>query len=374
MASRLIFYSTSNYLNFPIGGELTSITNFLRYLAIEQKELCKNVVLVGATTEAEKIGQWQEVDIAGQKFLMLPVAVAERELSNVKRSLRAQFMKGIIKYGRLLKINKRDCNYVHTAEAYGAIKVLNPRATCVIFSHGSYFNMERGFRFYRKNIVVKKGFMLYVRWILRNAKMIFVLDDDSEMAYHSYNKNVVRAMNSIVCSDTKKSHGENKTLIFVGRLSKDKNIIPIMDAVNRMLDKKLLILGDGEEYEKLCQYESDKIIFVGAVPPAEVNGYLEQADILVMNSVFEGVPMTILEALSIGLPVVSTPVGGIPSVLSFGLDSEDTDGSAEMIYEKVQKIYAYYGKYAQAAYDSSKKFDYRNVNQAILAHLQKYWK
>lgn len=374
MISRLIFYSTSNYMNFPIGGELTSITNFLRYLAVEQKELCKNVVLVGATTEAEKIGQWQEVDIAGQNFLMLPVAVAETDLSNVKKSLRAQFMKGIIKYGRLLKISKKDCNYIHTAEAYGAIKVLNPRATCVIFSHGSYFNMERGFRFYRKNVLVKKGFMLYVRLILRNAKMIFVLDDDSEEAYHAYNKNVVRAMNSIVCSDTKKSHGRNNTLIFVGRLSKDKNIIPIIEAVNRMPDKKLLILGNGEEYERLCQYESNKIIFAGAVSPTEVKNYLEQADVLVMNSVFEGVPMTILEALSIGLPVVSTPVGGIPSVLSFGSDSEDTDGSAEMICEKVQKIYDDYAKYAQSAYDNSKKFDYRQVNQIILGHLQKYWK
>lgn len=373
MKSRLILYDTSNYIDFPIGGELTSISNFLRYLVKQKREVCDQVMLVGVTTDPKQLGKFKKVQIGDIFFSMLPVAIAEKDLSHTQKSLRAQYMKGILKYGKQLKIRKSDCNYIHTAEAYGAVKILNPMAICVIFSHGSYFNMERGFRFYRNNPFVRKGFMLYVRLILRNAKMIFVLDDDSEQAYQRLNKHVVRAMNSIVCLEERRMHKPNGYILFVGRLSKDKNIKPIIDAVNQMKDQKLLIIGDGEEYENLCPYKSDKIQFVGAVAPVEVKEYMKDADILVMNSVFEGVPMTILEALSLGVPVVSTPVGGIPSVLTFGEDSEETDGSAEAIKCKIEKIYARYDAYSLAAFQHAQKFDYKKVNEDIFKNLSKYW-
>ena len=54
-----------------------------------------------------------------------------------------------------------------------------------------------------------------------------------------------------------------------------------------------------------------------------------ESDMLVMNSTFEGIPMIILEAISTGLPVVTTDVGGIKEVLTYGLDSEVTDGSVQ---------------------------------------------
>ena len=65
---------------------------------------------------------------------------------------------------------------------------------------------------------------------------------------------------------------------------------------------------------------------------------MEEKDILVMNSTLEGIPMTILEALSYGIPVVTTDVGGIGTVLRFGEDSEKTDGTVKSIQNGVEKI------------------------------------
>ena len=78
---------------------------------------------------------------------------------------------------------------------------------------------------------------------------------------------------------------------------------------------------------------------------------MKAADMLVMNSTFEGIPMIILEAISRGLPVITTDVGGIKEVLTYGKDSEVTDGSVESIHSAMDKIVADYERYAKAAYE-----------------------
>lgn len=365
MAGRVIFYDTSNYMDFPVGGQLTSVRNFLRFMAEEEREFCNRVILVGITTEKSEIGIIKKLQINGITFQMLPVALAEKDLSHTVHSLRLQFAKGLLKYGKILNIQKEDCNYIHTPEAYGIVKILRFCTKCVIFSHGSYFNMERGFRFFKKNLFIKKGFMFYIKWILKDAHMIFVLDDDSKNAYSCYNSNLVKVRNSIVCNEYMPRETLSGTLLYVGRLSKDKNVQPIIEAVNRLKDKRLLIVGDGEEYTSLKIFSDERICFKGAVSPEQVKQYMKQSDILIMNSVFEGVPMTILEAISMGMPVITTPVGGIPQVLFFGIDSEETDGSAEQIGKKIQRIYNNYTFYSENAYKKSKNFDYKLVNREI---------
>lgn len=373
MTSRLIIYDTSNYTDFPIGGQITSITNFLLFLTKMHPHKCKNVILVGVTTNSKQLGIWQNVSLNGISIPMLPVAVADTDLSHTPKSLRLQYSKGLIKYGKKLKVSKKDCCYIHTPEAYGAIKLLNPFAKCVLFSHGSFFNMTDSFRFFQKNVFIKKAFTLYIKWIIRNASLIFVLDNDSYNSYQQYNKKLVKVLNSIVCPSKKPAHELTKTVIFVGRLSKGKNVSPIINAINETSDLSLLIIGDGEEYDTLHSYASDRIRFIGAVAPAKVKEYMLQADILVMNSLFEGIPMTILEALSLGIPVISTPVGGIPSVLRFGRDSEQTDGTSGQIKDKLQKIYASYPSYSEEAYQASKRYDYLEVNRIIYQNLSKFW-
>ena len=384
--SRLIIYDTSNFIDFPIGGQLTSIGNFLRFLCEEHPERTKDILLVGVTSEAAELGKMTQIERFGRQIAFLPVALVEREPGKPSKSLRLSYVKGLLKCRKLLKLAKDDCNYIHTPEAYGIVKLFRMRSHCVIFSHGSYFNMERGFRFFQKNVLVKKGFALYLKWILKNADLIFLLDKDSVRDYTPYNSNLVRAGNSIVCPELPEGRhllkeGKIKELLFVGRLSKDKRVEPVIQAVNSYNAEEngenalhLTIVGDGEEYNHLIPYESGSIHFTGAVPPEEVKHYMESADILVMNSAFEGVPMTILEAVSYALPVISTNVGGIGETLHFGQDSEETDGTAEGIRAAVGRIAAYYDRYSACAYENSKAFDYRSINQKVYDCLCNYWK
>ncbi len=405
--SRLFIYDTSNFIDFPIGGQLTSIGNFLRFICEEHPERTEDIVLVGVTLCQGEIGKIKKVNLYGRQISFLPVTTAEKDLGNTASSLRLKYVKGLLKCRKLLKITKRDCNYVHSPEAYGIVKLFCPVAQCVIFSHGSYFNMERGFRFFQKNLLVKKGFVLYLKWVLRSANLILLLDKDSLRDYKPYNSNLVQVGNSIICPELPEgrhilAEGRVREILFVGRLSKDKRVEPIIRAVEDMgkagcrdegsgkagsrseadgenpglLESgiRLTIVGDGEEYRSLIPYASECIRFVGAVPPNEVKEYMQNSDILVMNSAFEGIPMTILEAISYGLPVVSTNVGGIGEVLHFGQDSEETDGTAEDIQAAIRRIENHYDVYSRNAYENSKAYDYRILNRKVYDLLCGYWR
>lgn len=390
--SRLFIYDTSNFIDFPIGGQLTSIGNFLRFICEEHPERTEDIVLVGVTLCQGEIGKIKKINLYGRQISFLPVTTAEKDLGNTASSLRLRYVKGLLKCRKLLKIAKRDCNYVHSPEAYGIVKLFCPVARCVIFSHGSYFNMERGFRFFQKNLLVKKGFVLYLKWVLRSANLILLLDKDSLRDYKPYNSNLVQVGNSIICPELPEGRhvlreGKVREILFVGRLSKDKRVEPIIRAVEGMgkagfgeegsgmdgSEIRLTIVGDGEEYHNLIPYAGERIRFVGAVPPKEVKEYMQNSDILVMNSSFEGVPMTILEAISYGLPVVSTNVGGIGEALHFGQDSEETDGTAEGIQAAIGRIEAHYDVYSRNAYENSKAYDYRTLNRKVYDLLCAYW-
>lgn len=385
--SRLFIYDTSNFIDFPIGGQLTSIGNFLRFICEEHPERTEDIVLVGVTLCQGEIGKIKKINLYGRQISFLPVTTAEKDLGNTASSLRLRYVKGLLKCRKLLKIAKRDCNYVHSPEAYGIVKLFCPVARCVIFSHGSYFNMERGFRFFRKNLLVKKGFVLYLKWVLRSANLILLLDKDSLRDYKPYNSNLVQVGNSIICPELPEGRhvlreGKVREILFVGRLSKDKRVEPIIRAVEDMgkagsgmdgSEIRLTIVGDGEEYHNLIPYAGERIRFVGAVPPKEVKEYMQNSDILVMNSSFEGIPMTILEAISYGLPVVSTNVGGIGEALHFGQDSEETDGTAEGIQAAIRRIEAHYDVYSRNAYENSKAYDYRTLNRKVYDLLCGYW-
>ena len=370
-----MLYDTSNFVNLPIGGQLTSISNFLKYVREEYPQILENLVLVGVTEKPEEVGSFQKVDIHGKKVDFLPVARVETDLGHTQSSLRLAYVKGLIRYGRKLKVKRTDCCYLHTPEAYGAVRLLCPWAKCAVFSHGSFFNMEKGFRFFRKNSLITKGFMLYIRFVLRGARILFCLDRDSEEAYLPFNRQVVRVNNSIVPEKTQwREKPFTGSLVFVGRLSREKRVETIIRAVREMEEGySLTVIGDGEEHENLLPFADERIRFTGALPPSQVKAYLDKQDILVMNSTLEGIPMTILEALSYGLPIVTTDVGGIGSVVRFGIDAEKTDGSVESIQEAIRKIVQSYSKYSEAAFRQSAQFDYREVNKVIMDRLLAVW-
>ena len=381
--SRLVIYDTTNFIDFPIGGQLTSVRNFLSYLCEMHADRIKDIILVGVTKELLQIGRFSQINVHGHQMRFLAVTSVEENLGHTVHSLRLKYAKGLIKYGRMLHLNRTDCNYFQTPEAVGPVWLIQPFGKYVVFSHGSFANMDRGFRFFQNRPVIRKMFTGYLKWVVRKADLIFILDEDSRRDYCSYTKRLKKTGNSIVLADDFekwKAHEYCGNLIFVGRLSKGKRVADIINAVSLLHNNEcLLIVGDGEERNNLENLVKqinmqERVSFLGAVIPKKVSSCMDNADILIMNSDFEGVPMTILEAFSHGLPVVTTNVGGIGENVHFGLDAEQTEASPESIAFAVEKIRGNYVAYAEAAHQHALDFDYRKVNSKIYDSLCHFWK
>lgn len=372
----LVIYDTSNYEDFPIGGQLTSIRNFLTYIAEYQTDCCSKILLVGLTTSVTNLGKKKIVDIGGKQFDFLPVVYRNTNLKEVKSSLRLEFLKGLFKYKNEIPHEKEILHYIHTPEAFIQVKLCHPFAKTAIFSHGSFFNMVRGFRFFQNNEIVGNCFELFIKWMLRSADLIFVLDNDSLSQYINYNKNVVKVNNSIILPEEDYSDKQLHTpirLLFVGRLSKVKRIDEIIKAVeNCKEDVILTIVGDGEERTHLeSLVETNRVKFTGALKPEQVKNEMIRGDILVMNSVLEGKPMTIIEAMSYGMPIITTNVGGISELVEFGGNAIETDGTAASLIKAVNKMRPRFNEYSSMSIKKSKNFDYRTVNKNIYYEIKK---
>lgn len=369
----LVVYDTTNYEDHPIGGQLTSVRNFLRFLAEEESEVAQNALLVGVTKDPFAVGVESTVKIGGVAYRFLPVAYADIDLAHVRGSLRMRFAKGLLKYVPKIGLQEDDVNFIHTPEAFGPVKLLG-RGKRVVMSHGSFLNMKDNLRFYKKSLLAD-AFQRYLLWVIKKADRLLVLDKGTKADYERLNSDVHIILNSINYREEVERDFDPKAvrLLFVGRLSAVKNIGPIIEAAEAMPEvASLSIVGDGEERERLEALAGCKSSFKGSLGTDDVRRQMREADMLVMNSTHEGVPMTILEAMGMGLPIVSTEVGGIAAVAPFGTVAEKTDGTAMSIERAVRAVASCYGERSSAAYAKSADFDFRSVNRKVYGYLRDF--
>jgi len=118
-------------------------------------------------------------------------------------------------------------------------------------------------------------------------------------------------------------YSKNKTILFAGTLNARKGYVDLIKAfalISKSDDEwKLVFAGNGELNEaKLIAKEyqvQDKIIFTGWVTGIKKDELFKCASIFCLPSYAEGFPMAVLDAWAYGIPVITTPVGGLPDVL-----------------------------------------------------------
>ena len=110
-------------------------------------------------------------------------------------------------------------------------------------------------------------------------------------------------------------------LIHVARFSEQKNQKLLIDSFNKLIDNNigaiLIVLGSGfnsVESQNLKRLNQNRIYFLGA--KQNVCDYLFNSDVFVLTSLWEGLPISLLEALSCGVIPICTPAGGIPDVIT----------------------------------------------------------
>lgn len=140
----------------------------------------------------------------------------------------------------------------------------------------------------------------------------------------------------------------DKAVFFIGRLSEEKNPIVFVEAAKKVLNDErsadkytFFIIGNGPEYPKLeravYKAKNKRIVVLGY--KRDVAKYLAAADIFVLPSSIEGFPLSIIEAMAMGVAVVASSVGAIPDVIKDGAHGYVVvPGSAQAIYEALLKL------------------------------------
>jgi glycosyltransferase involved in cell wall biosynthesis len=199
------------------------------------------------------------------------------------------------------------------------------RIKCILHLHGAEF-----MQFYNSD--ARQISRRCITYLFDNVDHVIVLSPrwKEDISTFTRNENISVIYNAValpvVCE--RKANDNMPCLIFLGRLGNRKGAFDLIRAfqeVLRVVPKcKLICAGDGEvDRARNLAVELDlveHIEFPGWIGADQREQLLSRATLFVLPSYAEGLPMSLLEAMAAGLPVVTSNVGGIPDVVTDGVE------------------------------------------------------
>jgi glycosyltransferase involved in cell wall biosynthesis len=138
------------------------------------------------------------------------------------------------------------------------------------------------------------------------------------------------------------------SVLYIGRMVPVKGQALLIDAVEQLrrsgLNIEATLLGEGVRRESLTRLVRDRglddaIRLPGVVGQEEIRDYYRQADIFVLPSFAEGVPGVLMEAMAMGLPVVTTRIAGIQELVEDGYSGFVVPpGRVDVLVDAVQRL------------------------------------
>ena len=299
----------------------------------------------------------------------------------------------------ILSTNFRDSNLLEKVLSYIKLSVL---LTSNIYKYDLVYAFYPGninFLSLLISFLLKKDYAIYLRGeiklnfyltrlLLKNAKFLVSNNSIAKHKMNFYNNNSFQIMSYInlgnripKISRVQKKIKTVKTinLLFVGRVEKAKGVFELIDAckmlIRKKIDFKIDIIGGGESF-KLIENDIKKnkleksINLVGQLTSrSEIVEYYKNSDIFILPSYTEGFPRVIYTAMEYSLPIITTMVGGIPSILKDNLNClEIRVKSASDIYEGVRRLIKNTNLYAKLSLNSFRTIKKMIENENIYLH------
>jgi glycosyltransferase involved in cell wall biosynthesis len=202
---------------------------------------------------------------------------------------------------------KPDIFIVNNAPYYGVIQAVLARlllfvrkTPLVIWKHSGVFMKSSIF------------YKITKRLLFPTADAVIALTDGDARFTRNKNTYVIRNPIPAECSNGASEPKREKIALFVGRLVEQKSLDHLLKAWAGAVDKlsgwKLVIVGDGDEKDKLTALAdslgiSESVVFAGET--GNVAEYYKKASFFVMSSMHEGLPVVLIESLFYGLPAIS---------------------------------------------------------------------
>lgn len=304
---KMAFVYLSNYKDWPLGGMLNYAKNLLPYI-IENYNW--DVDIWGGEVINSKV-------FDSKIKIYTKIKTSKKIVPNFIRS----FL-GIICHRK--DFAEYDIVYSHTSATTIAMKICYPNKFVVHHQHGLSYKDAKGFI-----KILNIGYTL--AQILANVS--FFVASEEEVIQHSKHRiftnkhfySIGSPINFEYISNKKKGNinKNNKRFIYTGRIDEWKNIEFLIRAFQKyhkeFQNSELYIIGDGPEFEKIKNIiisdNSDFIYLTGRLGHDSIVEYLAGSDVFLFPSKGEGVSLSVLEALSAGLPVVGFDVMGVRNLV-----------------------------------------------------------
>lgn len=240
------------------------------------------------------------------------------------------FLVSLIKYFAVLCFNRPDLVHIHMSykgSFYRKLTIVKLskmfRIKVVLHLHGSEFKL-----FYENsNFKIRQK----IQWLFETVEQTIVLGQD----WKDYIESIAPKSNAIVFNNAVmipkykiERNSKEFNFLFLAVLLKRKGIYDLLEVIQKLKSEeifnqyqvKFTIAGDGPESDRVkLLIESNQLESViemtGWVDNEKKQKLLKDAQALVLPSYNEGLPMAILEAMSYGIPVISTDVGSIGEVI-----------------------------------------------------------
>jgi glycosyltransferase involved in cell wall biosynthesis len=298
--------------------------------------------LFGATSDLVRRPAGRETDIylGDRRVHFLPIVSADPSSTRATMPLTARFLYALQRYRRTGQLRQLDALDFHRIEPLALFRN-DPRPKNVMIHQ----DMSAVLRDKNCDIGWRHAPRLYERmerWLLPLADRVFCVRQSAIERYRTtyaafadhfefiptwVDSKVFYPLNRAEREELKARTSNRlgiatsaQILISVGRLDQQKDPLLLLEALKVAIVAQpnihLVMVGDGilrPQVEAACRSKelTGRVSLLGARPPEEIADLLRAADLFVLSSAYEGMPIVVLEALATGLPVVTTDVGEV---------------------------------------------------------------
>lgn len=297
--------------SFTSGGAETLATNLSRGFS-----RAGHAPVVAALCDAETLGN----SAAFEQALRSKITESGGEAHSLGLSARRDPLSGMAALRRLIRAVQPDVIHTHTARALPMLWLARPAAPVVLTHHNTRFSFPLPLFHFFDRVV---------------GEYVAISEECARLIRPHTSRRITAIRNAVgedYFTDTPRSRpGDPVRIISVGALSAQKDY-PTLIRAAKLLRARLAqhgrraqfrIVGGGamlHDLQSLVDSEgvSDMVELLGT--RSDIRDLLLQADLFVNNSLYEGLPVAILEAMATGLPVVATRVAGNVDIINDGVN------------------------------------------------------
>ncbi len=347
-------------------GGIDSVIKGVAQFAPEDIEV--SVVGLTSDTERRPVGKWVNVRIGERDIRFLPVGVTRTGMVRSKIPLSVKVLLGTFRYWKEVSTGADRFDF-HRVEP--AIRFIFDRRPKNLFVHQSMDVLydrksDIGWRF------APRLFFFIESLLIKGMSTVFCVRQNAVNGYKRKFADLASRFRflstwmdpttffpvaDVVRLELRRAlHAEfdipetSRILVAVGRLDHQKDPLLAVDAMVALLERRpdtvLIWVGDGVLRSEVEARISERgvgssFLLAGLRPPSQIARILQASDLYVMSSAYEGMPISVLEAIATGLPVVSTAVGELSLIVKEGENGFLVEhGDAKALADAVERALA----------------------------------